>query len=105
MNAFGHTNITSLLTISHLVDTYVIAPIIMQIAEDFWVALITFFVASIAVSLLFGLWSKTEWRNETGRYSITCHKCDYGCMEILSSDENGVYARCKRCGDTRGYNY
>lgn len=83
----------------------IIAPIIMWISEGFWGALITFFVASIAVSLLFGLGAKTEWRNETGRYSITCHKCDYGGMEILSSDENGVYARCKRCGDTRRYNY
>lgn len=74
----------------------IIAPIVMWISEGFWVALITFFVALIAVSLLFGLGSKTEWRNETGRYSITCHKCNYGGMEILSSDENGVYARCKR---------
>lgn len=83
----------------------IIASIVMWISGGFWVALITLFVASIAVSLLFGLGSKTKWIDETGRYSITCYKCNYGRMEILSSDENGIYARCKRCGDTRRYNY
>ena len=85
----------------------IIVPIIVWITNGFWTAVLAYIITSIAVYLLFGIGNeKTKWQGDDGqRYSISCHKCNYEYMEILSSDEKGVYARCKRCGDTRRYNY
>ena len=86
---------------------YIVVPIVVWITNGFWAALLAFFITSIAVYLLFGIGNdKTKWQGDDGqKYSISCYKCNYEHMEILSSDEKGVYARCKRCGDTRRYNY
>ena len=86
---------------------YIVVPIVVWITNGFWAALLAFIITSIAVYLLFGIGTKnTEWQGDDGqRYSISCYKCNYEHMEILSSYEKGVYARCKRCGDTRRYNY
>lgn len=83
----------------------IIFSIAMWINSGFWIALLSFFGTSMVVSFLFGLGSRTEWRNENARYYITCHKCGYGKMKIIDKDEEGVYARCERCGDARRYNY
>ena len=86
---------------------YIIVPIVVWITNGFWAALLAFFITSIVLYYLFGVGNeKTKWQGDDGqRYSISCYKCNYEHMEILSSDEQGVYARCKRCGDTRRYNY
>lgn len=86
---------------------WIIVPIVVWITNGFWGAVLAFFITSIILYYLFGIGNeKTKWQGDDGqRYSISCYKCNYEHMEILSSDEQGVYARCKRCGDTRRYNY
>lgn len=76
----------------------IIVPIIMWISEGFWPALITFFGAAIAISLLFGIGSKTEIHRFGHKYSLECSECGYGNLEILREEDNVVVTKCKRCG-------
>jgi len=75
-----------------------ICSIIVWISDGFGPALITFFGGAIAISLLFGIGSKTEIRKFGHKYSLECSKCGYGNLEIIRDENDVVITKCKRCG-------
>lgn len=73
------------------------------IRDGFWLGLLSGFIGAIAICLLFGLGGETEVRNDGKKYSLTCDKCGYDDLEIISKDGNYVVTKCKRCGDVIGH--
>ncbi len=77
------------------------APICVWIAVNFWVALLVL----VVLAMIYGLMIKdnTKVTINGKRYKLECKECDFEELEILSRVENGVIARCKRCGNESLY--
>lgn len=95
-------------SLSEAVDTIIglvvlIVVIIVWSSNGFWMGLLTFFIGSVCMVLLFGMGSGTVIRRYGRKYTLTCDKCGYEKLEIVSEFEGGVTTKCKRCGEVVGH--
>ncbi|MBO5919774.1 MAG: hypothetical protein J6Q34_04725 [Bacteroidales bacterium] len=79
----------------------IVTSVIAWISEGFWVALVVFLVLCMIYGFM--IKDKTKVIINGRKAVIECHKCQYEDMQIIRHVENGVIARCKRCGDERLY--
>lgn len=71
--------------------------VLIWITNGFWMGLLAGVIGLVAARLLFSIGGGTEVRKFGHKYTLTCHNCGYGDLEIVEHTDDGVISRYRRC--------